>query len=372
MDSNSSNFSTVHFKSSNGTSNSTGRNGQPFLGDCIRFDTGPNSTLDFRVVQFDSAGTIFHFYLRAGAFSGTSFVEIIGGSYGFVPNHTFTWLCNYHVTMPEATNYITATRRLLRSTIYTPGVNSDTIDIRTVGSQSIKIAPPNDHNESSLSFYRYNNEGLTQAGDYWTMGHGAYGAGAGNFGLGTWSTGGCLMIDKGGKVSCPYGINNRVLSFQDGSVSTNYRLGTLTLPQGGHQAKIKVSLCGGYNVSTTSSMSTGYRISNYVLDINLYSGNGGVVNGVVTGSCRGFDPYTTGGSPYSPIGIFYSGYCICTSPHTTPLSVYLGFVPGDPLNKVEVWILSYAWHGVPLIEVTQTAGIFDQSTNVKMANMPLT
>ena len=69
---------------------------------------------------------------------------------------------------------------------------------------------------------------------------------------------------------------------------------------------------------------------------------------------------------------FYSGYCMCTSPHTTPLSVYLGFVPGDPLNKVEVWILSYAWHGVPLIDVMQTAGFFLQSTNTRTANMPLT
>ena len=119
-------------------------------------------------------------------------------------------------------------------------------------------------------------------------------------------------------------------------------------------------------------MSTGYRISNYVLDINLYSGNGGLVNGVATGSCRGFDPYTAGGQPYSPIGIFYSGYCVCTSPHTVPLSVYLGFVPGDPLNKVEIWILSYAWHGVPLIDVMQTAGFFDQSTNTRAVNMPLT
>ena len=69
------------------------------------------------------------------AFSGTSFVEITGGSYGFVPDHTFTWLGQYGVTMPVATNYITATRRIIRSTIYTPGVNSDAIDIRTVGYQ---------------------------------------------------------------------------------------------------------------------------------------------------------------------------------------------------------------------------------------------
>jgi hypothetical protein len=242
-----------------------------------------------------------------------------------------------------------------------------------VGSQSIKIAPPIDHNEASLSFYRYNNEGLTQAGDYWTMGHGAYGAGAGNFGIGTWGTGPCLTIDKGGKVSCPYGINNRALYIQDGSISTKYRIGTLTLPQGGHQAHIKVSLCAGYNVSTTSSVNAGYRISNYVLYFHLYSGNGGYVNGIVTGSCREYDPYTQILSPAnSPSGIFYSGYCVCTSPHTVPLSVYLSSVVTDPLNKVDIIINSYAWHGVPLIEVTQTAGLFDQSTNAKMANMPLT
>ena len=132
------------------------------------------------------------------------------------------------------------------------------------------------------------------------MGHNAYGAGSGNCAIGTYNTGGCLTIDQGGKVICPYGINNRALYIQDGSVSTNYRLGTLTLPQGGHQAHIKVSLCAGYNVTTSSSYSLGYRISN-VLDIHLYSGNGGLVNGVPTGSARAFDPGTTGSTiPANP------------------------------------------------------------------------
>ena len=57
------------------------------------------------------------------------------------------------------------------------------------------------------------------AGDYWTMGHAAYGSGAGGFGLGTFNLGACLTIGTDGKVRCPNGLYNgsgiRIASVSD-------------------------------------------------------------------------------------------------------------------------------------------------------------
>ena len=120
----SSNFSTVHFKTANGVSITLGHNGQPFLGDCIRFDTGADVTLDFRVEQYNTMGSTFNFYLYAGAFSGTSIVEITGGSYGFIPNHTFTWVGQKYAVIPDTVNWITATKSVIYSSTQPPTISS--------------------------------------------------------------------------------------------------------------------------------------------------------------------------------------------------------------------------------------------------------
>ena len=77
------------------------------------------------------------------------------------------------------------------------------IDLRSIGPQSIKIAPPTDNTEASITFYRYNNERTNVAGDYWVMGHGAFGNGPGSFSIGTWDLGSCLTIGTDGVVSFP-------------------------------------------------------------------------------------------------------------------------------------------------------------------------
>ena len=77
------------------------------------------------------------------------------------------------------------------------------IDLRTVGPQSIKIAPPTDKTEASIAFYRYNDERVNVAGDYWVMGHGAFGSGPGGFSIGTYNLGPCLTIGTDGAVSFP-------------------------------------------------------------------------------------------------------------------------------------------------------------------------
>jgi hypothetical protein len=82
------------------------------------------------------------------------------------------------------------------------------IDLRTIGPQSIKIAPPTDNTEASITFYRYNNERVNVAGDYWVMGHNAFGSGPGGFSIGTYNLGPCLTIGVDGKVRCNQGLYN--------------------------------------------------------------------------------------------------------------------------------------------------------------------
>ena len=76
--------------------------------------------LDFRIVQFSGDGTQFDFYLYSGAFSGNSFIEITGGSFGLVPNHYFDWSLGYGVTIPDLSNYITATKSMIYSSSSPP------------------------------------------------------------------------------------------------------------------------------------------------------------------------------------------------------------------------------------------------------------
>ena len=151
----------------------------------------------------------------------------------------------------------------------------------------------------------------------------------------------------------------------------------MTLPQNGHQAKIKVNLCYGYN-TTNGTHSLIYKIQNYQLSINLYSSNGFVnPNSALlsiqpyVGSSRMVDPTSyIDGFIYNRTGIFHSGYVNCLSPVTTPLGVFMGLT-STPLTTVDIWIQSYAWHGLPLIQVSQTAGSFNR-TFVQQNSMPNT
>jgi hypothetical protein len=149
----------------------------------------------------------------------------------------------------------------------------------------------------------------------------------------------------------------------NGAVTQYYKLGTLNMPQNGNQAEIKVNLCYGYNISDGIN-ATRYKIQNYQLSINIYSSNGyripnpTIVQIPYLGSSRAEDSnsYINGSLP-SLYGIFYSGFVNVISPFTNPLGVFMG-TTADPLNKVDIWVQSYPWHGQPLVQVSQTTGSF--------------
>jgi hypothetical protein len=157
---------------------------------------------------------------------------------------------------------------------------------------------------------------------------------------------------------------------QYGNNPVYYKLGTLTLPQGGHHAIITMSLNYGYNISSGINQYVD-RIQNYKLEINLYSSNGSI-NPSYTGgfpavpylgSSRVVDPESRSLSTdvnYWINGIFYNGFVHATTVFPTPLGVYLACTV-DPLNKVDIWVKSWPWHGVPLVEIKQTAGSFDKT-----------
>jgi len=140
----------------------------------------------------------------------------------------------------------------------------------------------------------------------------------------------------------------------NGSITQFYKLGTLTLPQGGHQAQINLNLCYGYNISSGINAAQ-YKIQNYQLCINIYSSNGACSRKVDPSS---FIPIND--QVYNRTGIYYSGYVNVVSSFTNPLAVFMGLTT-NPTNTVDIWMASYPWHGIPLVQVSQTAGSFDKS-----------
>ena len=121
-----------------------------------------------------------------------------------------------------------------------------------------------------------------------------------------------------------------------------------------------MSLNYGYNISSGINQYVD-RIQNYKLEINLYSSNGSI-NPSYTGgfpavpylgSSRVVDPESRSLSTdvnYWINGIFYNGFVHATTVFPTPLGVYLACTV-DPLNKVDIWVKSWPWHGVPLVEI---------------------
>ena len=150
----------------------------------------------------------------------------------------------------------------------------------------------------------------------------------------------------------------------------HYKLGRLTLPQGGNHARILINLCYGYAFAALNvTQSNSWNTTNYTLEINLHSSNGYKVlqsNGSYTYyvSSRCLDTGSVNDSMLyltSP-GIFYNGYVVASSPYTKPMDVYLAMTD-DPLNKIFVWIKSWPANGRPLYQVTQSAGTFEASTD---------
>ena len=79
-----------------------------------------------------------------------------------------------------------------------------------------------------------------------------------------------------------------------------------------------------------------------------------------------------GGSLYSDVNysLFHNGFVVVSSPFINQLGFYLAPVPSDSLDSVDVWIHSLPYHGVPLIQVSQTLGSFAKSF-VDFEAMPL-
>ena len=60
--------------------------------------------------------------------------------------------------------------------------------------------------------------------------------------------------------------------------------------------------------------------------------------------------------------------------------MFLAPVPTDPTNQVDIWVRSYQWQGLPLVQVVQSEGSFTRATvgvpgsynpPIEADNMPL-
>jgi hypothetical protein len=71
---------------------------------------------------------------------------------------------------------------------------------------AVRIRPSANDGPAEIYFSRRADGSGNSAGDTWVIGHAGFGAGAGNFGIGTGGPGVCLSINANGTVNLPYGL----------------------------------------------------------------------------------------------------------------------------------------------------------------------
>jgi hypothetical protein len=106
----------------------------------------------------------------------------------------------------------------------------------------------------------------------------------------------------------------------------------------------KVALTNGYTIADFYNRARPPQ--NYVLDIYIYSSNGG-------GGLGNYGIQPSGGGADL---CYHYGQVFCSTWYVAPLAVVLKPVAGDTYNMCEVWIQSHTKHGKPLITATVGAG----------------
>jgi hypothetical protein len=110
-----------------------------------------------------------------------------------------------------------------------------------------------------------------------------------------------------------------------------------------------------YNVYNSTTQRITNPIQNYVLEIHIYSSNGGRSgSGAYTGGSNACSAAPSG--TLANNGVFWGGFAINNTPRSTCLGIFLAPQPSDILNYVDVWMIGYANMGIPLATVIQTAG----------------
>ena len=71
---------------------------------------------------------------------------------------------------------------------------------------TIKRVPNTTTGESAFGFYRNGDSSVSATGDFWAVGHNAYGPGDRNFRIGRHNTNLCLSITSSGTVNIPYAL----------------------------------------------------------------------------------------------------------------------------------------------------------------------
>jgi hypothetical protein len=71
----------------------------------------------------------------------------------------------------------------------------------------LRVVPTATGGESSIGFYRTNDQSGGAAGDYWVAGHASWGVGPGSFSIGTPTRNACLSIAPSGQTTFSYPVN---------------------------------------------------------------------------------------------------------------------------------------------------------------------
>jgi hypothetical protein len=132
-----------------------------------------------------------------------------------------------------------------------------------------------------------------------------------------------------------------------------FKLGELTLPQNGRQARITLMANQGYDVSTGINAQA-FTPKNYCCEIYIHSSNN-------------FSSISTG---VGTEGCYHYGFVINKSIFAKPENVYIFPDTTDPKNIISVWVQNTAFWGAPLIEVS-TNGTWYHNTAMS-ATLPTT
>ena len=159
---------------------------------------------------------------------------------------------------------------------------------------TIRCVPNTTTGESAVGFYRNGDSSVQLSGDFWAVGHNAYGPGEGSFGIGCHNTNLCLSISPSGTVNIPYAL-------QIGGTSTNTLCQQRAwiqaiIPSAAVNGPVTIATQSGVATLSASRSATGtYALTwspninntNYLVQGNVRNAAGFVsFNGTVLGGCN--------------------------------------------------------------------------------------
>ena len=144
-----------------------------------------------------------------------------------------------------------------------PGdITAGRVSSKTSGSHGqARYIPNTEFGESAVGFYRNGNSSVDVAGDFWAVGHNAYGPGDRHFGIGCYLSNLCLSISPAGVVNIPYSLTIKGVAAQTIPHVSCRVFGTTVLNSVGQVTPSVTSGASGYRTVTFSDHPAGVNFT---------------------------------------------------------------------------------------------------------------